>query len=129
MAQKVWRVVWFDGLNVRGEPVADGAVVGELDMGATVVELELRDGWIRHAGGWNRLNHPEVPELEFLRAEGAAAEDATYEQQRAAMAKQEQEMLEKVIEESRKAGPIKMQEGGVFEPCEGLVSEPCECTL
>ena len=86
-----------------------------------VLEIEQCDGWLRHAGGWNLLNHPDVPELVFLSPDAAPNVSVSYEEQRASMAAQEQEMLEKAIEESRKAAPTEMKMEGVFAPCDGLV--------
>ena len=87
-AQALWEVE-TSLLNVRSEPNADSQVVGELDMGDVVVQLEEQDGWVKHSKGWNATSHPDIPELHFLKPKGAdCSEPVSYEQQRASMEKQ-----------------------------------------
>eukprot|EP00658_Telonema_sp_P-2_P056840 TRINITY_DN4528_c0_g1_i3.p1 TRINITY_DN4528_c0_g1~~TRINITY_DN4528_c0_g1_i3.p1 ORF type:complete len:444 (-),score=106.34 TRINITY_DN4528_c0_g1_i3:232-1563(-) len=122
-----WECVWYDGLIVRAKPESDAAEVGELDYGDRVTELEKVAGWVRHAAGWNRIEHAEIPGIEFLKEldpnQNSVSVTLSYEEQRAAMARQEQEMLEKVLEESRKcaADGNQIKLGGTFEPLDGVL--------
>ena len=92
--ETTWEVVWEDGLNVRAAPAADAPAVGELDCGDRIVELEVRDGWVRHSKGWNTIKHESG--IEFLKkCEPAQRQMSALDRQRLAEA-QQQAMIEQV---------------------------------
>ena len=46
-----------EGLNIRQEPTATSAVVGNYDGGTIITILEIKDGWGRTDQGWVSLNY------------------------------------------------------------------------
>lgn len=48
-----WRVIFADGLNIRADSDKNSEIVGSLEHGDVVKEVERKRGWVRHdRGGW-----------------------------------------------------------------------------
>jgi hypothetical protein len=50
-----WRVIHRDGLNVRASNEQTSEIVGSLEYGDIIVELEQSRDYIRHQMGWTTM--------------------------------------------------------------------------
>jgi len=70
----LWRVVYPKGVNVRAGPDAISPVIGGLNPGAIVSELERKGDWVRHdKGGWSIVHTGETTVMELVALAPTAA--------------------------------------------------------